>query len=233
MTNRLITARRRTSLLLFAPALFLAVILMALPSAAASITNGDFEAVQIGSPYFSLNSSDVPGWTHTGDDGGGFLWAIGYRDPGGSVTVAGSGNQFVTMGGGFDHIGTSSWSTVITGLVPGDSYLLDFMMADENNFSTTPQAITVDFPAGSSTLPVTFSDDLFPAQGQNYWTQWIDEQMGFVATDTSATVQFTATTQYDVALDDVRVTDAVVPEPRLPVLLAACFLAALLVCKRF
>ena len=78
MIYRLITARRRTLFLQFAPALFLAVILFALPAAAASITNGDFEAVQIGSPFVSTNPADVPGWTHSGDDGGGFLWAIGY-----------------------------------------------------------------------------------------------------------------------------------------------------------
>ena len=232
MIYRLITARRRTLFLQFAPALFLAVIFNALPAAAASITNGDFEAVQIGAPFVSTNPADVPGWTHTGDDGGGFLWAIGFSDTGGSITVAGSGNQFVTMGGGFDHVGTSTWSTAITDLLPGDTYLLDFKMANENNFSTTPQAITVSFPAGSSTLPITFSDDVFPATGQNYWTQWIDEEMAFVATGISATVQFSATTQYDVGLDDVRVSDAIVPEPSFLGLLACGLFAGLIARKR-
>ncbi len=110
--------------------------------------------------------------------------------------------------------------------------MLDFMMADENNFSTTPQAITVSFPAGSSTLPVTFSDDVFPAQGQNYWTQWIDEGMTFVATGTSATVQFSATTQYDVGLDDVSVSDVIVPEPGMLGLLAFGLLAGLAAHRR-
>jgi len=218
MIHRLITARRRTSFLQLAQALSLVVILTALPAAAATITNGDFEAVQIGSPFVSTNPADVPGWTHTGDDGGGFLWAIGYTDPGGSITVAGSGNQFVTMGGGFSAVGTSSWSTTITDLVAGDTYLLDFMMADENTFTSTPQQITVSFPSGSSTLPVTFAATILPTT--NYWTAWQNEEMAFLATDTSATLQFSATTQYDVGLDDVRVSDAVIPEPNLLILLA-------------
>lgn len=203
-------ARRRTSVLHFAPALFLVVILAALPAAAASITNGDFEAVQIGSPFFSTNPADIPGWTHTGDAGDALLWAIGYSDSGGSVTVAGSGNQFVTLGGGFDMVGTASWSTSITGLTAGNSYLLDFMMADENTFSPDQQ-ITVDFTSGSPTLPVTFT--AAGSSSANYWRNWQNKEETFLATDTSATVQFTATTQYDVGLDDVRVSDTIVPEP--------------------
>src|SRR5216684_8815167 len=144
MIQRFYVARRRTLFLHFAPALFLAVILAALPLAAASITNGDFETVQIGSPFFSTNPADIPGWTHTGATGDALLWSVGYSDSGGSVTVAGSGKQFVTLGGGFDMVGTASWSTGITGLIPGNAYLLDFMMADENTFSSDQQ-ITVDF----------------------------------------------------------------------------------------
>ena len=197
----------------FAPALFLAIILAGRPATPASITNGDFEEVQIGSPFFSTDPSDVPGWTHSGDVGGGFLWAIGYSDAGGSILTAGSGNQFVSMGGGFDAVGASSWSTSITGLSPGDSYLLDFMMADENTFIATPQEITVDFPSGSSSLPLTFAATLLPTS--NYWTAWQDQETTLLATDTTATVRFTATTQFDVGLDDVQVTEIpnVVAEP--------------------
>ena len=141
------------------------------------------------------------------------MWAIGFSDMGGSINVAGSGNQFVSMGGGFDHVGTSSWSTAITGLTPGNTYFLDFMMADENTFTSTPQEITVDFLAGSSTAGQTFAATMLPSS--NYWTAWQNQEMAFVATDIGATVQFSATTQYDVGLDDVRVSDTpnVVPEP--------------------
>jgi hypothetical protein len=212
MIQRFYVARRRTSFLHFAPALLLAVILAALPAAAASITNGDFEAVQIGSPFFSTNPADIPGWTHTGAPGDALLWKVGYSDSGGSVTVAGNGNQFVTMGGGFDMVGMASWSTSITGLIPGNSYLLDFMMADESTFSSDQQ-IMVDFTSGSLTLPVTFT--AAGSSSANYWRDWQSKEETFLATGTSATVRFTANTRFDVGLDDVRVSDAIVPEPSL------------------
>lgn len=211
MIQRFYTARRRTLFLHFAPALFLAVILAVLPLAAASITNGDFEAVQIGAPnYYSQSASDIPGWTHTGNPGDALLWAVGYSDPFGSIITAGNGKQFVTMGGGFDDVGTASWSTTISGLVAGSSYLLDFMMANENTLSPDQQ-ITVDFTSGSPTLPVTFT--AAGSSSANYWRDWQNKEETFLATGTSATVRFTATTQFDVGLDNVRVSDAIVPEP--------------------
>ena len=228
MTNRLISARERTLLLPFAPALLLAVILIALPAAAASITNGDFEAVQIGPPYFSTNPADVPGWTHNGEVGDALLWAVGYSDPFGSIVTAGSGNQFVTLGGGFEETGAGSWSTSITGLIPGDSYLLSFMMANENTLSANQQ-IVVDFLSGSSTLPVTFTASQTPTA--NYWRNWEAEQETFLATDSAAIVRFSANTQFDVGLDDVTVSSAVVPEPS-SAWLAAAALAVLFVHKR-
>src|ERR1700686_145026 len=98
---------------------------------AATITNGNFEAVAIGSPFNSSNPANIPGWTHTGTVGDALLWAIGYSDGGGSVTVAGSGRQFVTLGGGFDATGSATWSTTITGLTAGNSYVLSFDTATE------------------------------------------------------------------------------------------------------
>src|ERR1700676_688327 len=96
---------------------------------AASITNGSFEDVAIGSPFFSSNPANVPGWTHGGTVGDALLWAVGYSDGGGSITTAGAGNQFVTLGGGFGPTGTADWSTTITGLSAGGSYILSFMTA--------------------------------------------------------------------------------------------------------
>lgn len=51
------------------------------------------------------NIPEVPGWTFGwtpyNDPGDGQLWAIGFTDPPqGSITTAGQGNQFVTLGGG-------------------------------------------------------------------------------------------------------------------------------------
>jgi hypothetical protein len=158
-------------------------------ASAASVTNGDFEAVQIGFPFSSANLANIPGWTHTGTLGEGPLWAIGYTDSLGSVTVAGSGRQFVTLGGGFGFQGSASWTTTITGLTPGNSYNLNFMIAYEGANTlqfTTQQSMTVGFNAGSST-----QSQIFSASGTNavnYWRTWLPETLLFTATGTSAIV---------------------------------------------
>jgi len=194
--------------------LIIALVVVALTMRAAgavTITNPDFEAVQIGSPFKSANPSDIPGWTHAGADGDALLWAIGFGDISGSVTAAGSGKQFVTLGGGFDISGSASWSTNITGLAPGTGYLLKFMMANEGDFSGHQQ-ITVDFPSGSSTGAQTFTATQTPT-AFTYWLPWEDEELVFVATDTTATVRFLANTQFDVGLDNVRVSVVSTPTP--------------------
>ena len=180
---------------------------------AATITNGDFEAVQIGSPFDSSNAANIPGWTHTGTVGDALLWAIGYSDSGGSVTVAGSGKQFVTLGGGFNTVGSAAWSTMITGLVPGTTYALGFMLAREGSFQSSPVPITVTFASGSSTGAQSFS---VSTNTTNYWRNWEQKQDTFIATDTSATVQFAVTNiADDLGLDDVTVAAVPtgVPEP--------------------
>jgi hypothetical protein len=193
----------RSNLFIFTSTLML----LTCPIRAATIMNGDFEAVMIGSPFVSTNPADIPNWTHSGAAGDGLLWAVGYMDTGGSITVAGHGNQFVTLGGGFSGTGTGVWTTNITGLIPGNSYLLSFMMADEG--SPPNQQITVDFASGSPTPA-----QLFTAIGSsvpNYWRNWQSKQETFVASAATATVRFSATTQFDVGLDFVTVAD--VPEP--------------------
>src|SRR5438105_10378954 len=110
----------------------LSLVLAAIGEARAApiIANGSFEDVQIGSPFVSSNLANVPSWTHAGVLGDGPLWHVGYSDGGGSITVAGAGNQFVTMGGG-GASGTASWDQVVTGFTPGNTYNLNFKMASE------------------------------------------------------------------------------------------------------
>ena len=182
------------------------------PGSAATITNGDFEAVQIGAPFDASNPADIPGWTHSGTVGDGLLWAIGYADGGGNITSAGSGKQFVTLGGGFFATGTASWSTDITGLTPGTSYMLGFMIANEGGDVGGPQSMTVSFTSGSSTGAQGYTA---AAQAANYWKTWLPEQETFMATASTATVQFSVTNQrFDMGLDDVTVnTPSAVPEP--------------------
>src|SRR5579864_7125719 len=191
---------------------------------AATITNGDFEAVQIGSPFDSSNSANIPGWTHTGTVGDALLWAIGYSDGGGSVAVAGSGKQFVTLGGGFGTVGSAAWSTMITGLVPVTTYALGFMLAREGGFQSAPVPLTVSFTAGSSTGPQNFSAS---TNTTNYWRVWEQKQDTFVATDTSATVQFAVTNiADDLGLDNVTIAAVPtgVPEPATILLIATALI---------
>lgn len=183
--------------------------------AAPFIQNGDFEDVQIGSPFISANPTDTPGWTHAGTVGDGLLWAVGYSDGGGSVTVAGHGNQFVTLGGGFGVAGSASWTTnTISGLIAGDLYTLGFDIANEGADVGGPQSMTVFGSTGGLILdPVLYPA---PAAGVNYWRTWIPESETFTAGGTTASLTFQVSNQAeDMGLDNVTITPAVVetPEP--------------------
>src|SRR6266849_3788255 len=152
------------------------------------IQNGDFEDVKIAAPFMSKNRADVPGWTHSyGDPGDALIWRIGYADGGGTVTNAGHGSQFVTLGGGYYAPGSPSWSTTISGLTPRKTYRLSFMLANEN--LVIPQTITVAFISGSST-PAPSST---VQSGQGYWTLWENKTQNFTATAATAQVRFSVT----------------------------------------
>jgi hypothetical protein len=223
---------KNTAILVAAAAL--SIVLMARASATPAITNGSFEAVQIGAPFVSSNPADVPGWTHSGSPGDGLLWAIGYSDSGGSVTTAGAGNQFVTLGGGFFAPGTADWSTTITGLTSGDSYILSFMTATELGTGTEPggpQTMTVGFISGSSTSPQSFTSADSPAA---YWRLWVTQHYAFVANASSAVVDFSVNNQqFDMGLDNVRVTTAArVPEPSSMLLLSSALVSLIPLMRR-
>lgn len=185
------------------------------------VTNGSFEAVQI-SGEFSSNPADIPGWVHTGSPGDALLWRAGPQCCGGTDTAkAGDGEQFVTLGGGFDNVGSAAWSQTINGLTVGQSYLVNFLMASEGETST--QQMTVGFTSGSSTAPMTFTS--LPTNTL-FWQNWGPEQYTFVAGATSATLQFSVTNQrYDVGLDGVSISpQTAVPEPSSRLLLGAVLL---------
>lgn len=170
------------------------------------VTNGSFEDDVIGSPYYT---SAVPsGWTKGGSAGDASMWRIGYVDGGGSITVAGEGSQFITMGGGYGGSGTTTWSQTVSGLGIGDTYQLNFKIASEGPCCGT-QMLHVDF-LGSSTAGQDFSATPITA---NYWRDWTEQSMTLVATTSDVTLQFTYTGRYDMGLDDVRLALAV-PEPQ-------------------
>jgi hypothetical protein len=187
---------------------------------AAVIINGDFEAIQIGGPDFrSSNTADIPGWTHGGTAGDALLWNKGFND-GFASAHAGSGNQFVTMGGGFTTSDTSSWTTTITGLNSGQTYRLTFMIAYEANFNQfnvcgeavnsctpiipIPQTVTVAMAGGGSGSFTTGTANT------PYWGTWENENLLFVASGPSENATFAASTQFDVGLDNVQIS--AVPE---------------------
>jgi hypothetical protein len=184
---------------------------LALPGWSAPIVqNPSFEAVQIGSPFLSSNPADIPNWTHTGTVGDALLWAIGYSDTGGSITVAGAGRQFVTIGGGFESAGTGSWSQSITGFTIGQAYNLSFMLAGE--CSTCGAQVVTARATGVTTIMNNYTA---PIPDVNYWRTWQAFSLPFIADATTEAISFSSTTRFDVGLDNVNVSQAIsgVPEP--------------------
>ena len=128
--------------------------------------------------------------------------------------TAGAGNQFVTLGGGFFNSGTARWSTTITGLTIGQTYNLTFEIANENNFTTSPQP---EGPPSPQTLSVSINsvamgDFTAPVDMNSiYWKSWIPESVSFVATSTSESLAFSSTTNFDIGLDNVQITQTPIP----------------------
>ena len=190
-----------------------ALALLALPLASHAsvtdfVTNNSFEDVQIGSPFHSTNPADVPGWTKVGPNGDSLLWAKGYVDSAGSVQTAADGNQFVTLGCGFNSssCGLTSWSQTFS--LPAGSYTLQFAMAAE--FVNSTQAVNVALTGGANAVQ-DFSAD--GSIAQNYWADWETKSLDFSATGAPVTLTFlTNNLGFDVGLDNIHVLSAV-PEP--------------------
>src|SRR5581483_9962571 len=85
----------------------------------------------------------------------------------------------------------------------GSTYNLSFLIANEGEASS--QSVRVLFPSGSATGAQTFTTST--GAGQLYWKSWEQKSMQFLATATSATIQFSVTNQqYDLGLDYIQVT---------------------------
>ena len=171
------------------------------------IQNGSFEDVQIPGA-FSANPSDIPGWTHTGAAGDALLLRAGPQCCGGTnMALAGDGNQFVALGGGFGPTGSAAWSQTISGLTFGQLYTVTFLLAAEGETAT--QQITVGLLNGSATAPETFTS--LPTNTL-FWRNWGPETYDFVPNATSATLQFSVVNQaFDVGLDGVSIAPVPLP----------------------
>jgi len=186
---------------------------------AVPVANYSFEDVVIAFPYRSVNVLDVPGWTRAGSAGDAALWRVGYVDGAGSVTVAGDGQQFVTMGGGYSSggttTGTTSWEQSIGGLISGQVYLLEFQMAAEAAGGPfTSEGITQTLTASLIGVGTIAQDFTATNNVGNYWRDWETKSLAFTADASSMTLKFSYSGPYDVGLDNVRITErSSVPEP--------------------
>ncbi len=182
---------------------------------AVPITNSSFEDVVIGSPYNSANPADVTGWTRTGAAGDAAIWRVGYADGAGSITVAGDGQQFVTMGGGYGPTGATSWEQSIGGLTSGQIYLLEFQMAAEAAGGPfLPAGITQTLTASLIGIGTTAQNFTATNTVGNYWQDWEAKSLAFTADAPNMTLKFSYDGPYDVGLDNIRITErSSVPEP--------------------
>jgi len=191
------------------------------------VQNPSFETNVLASP-FDGDATTVPNWVH-GGVGDGPHWAIGYSDVGGSITTAGQGNQFVTMGGGGTP-GTGSWSQNVSGFTVNAQYILSFMLAGETTADSN-QVVTAEIIDGG-TQQQNFTA---PASASvNYWRTWQTFNMTFTANATTEQLFFKSTTIHDVGLDNVSITQVVTgaPEPGTCVLFGAGIAAFALLRRR-
>jgi uncharacterized protein (TIGR03437 family) len=170
-----------------------------------TIVNGDFEVPVIRAPFISTVA--VPGWIHSGATGLGNLARVGFTDGIGSISVAGHGSQFLLLGSGPDLKGDARWSTNITGLSPGVTYTLGFLMGSQ--LPRVASTVNVSFFAGSSTPAQSFMMSPFALA---YWGTWESKQMTFVAAAATVTVVFSIFEQgSELGLDFVTVALAAPP----------------------
>jgi hypothetical protein len=184
-------------------------------SAANFIVNGSFEDSSFnggGSGFvLGLVGNDVPGWFIPSTDGT-YPWGIQNGAFGAGPTPY--GNQWFIIGETGASGGTPNDYTIqqtMTGLTPGNTYTLSFAISSEENCCAVAE---VSFLSGSSTGAMDFTA---PGVTTTFWDTWGTDSMTFVATSSSATLQFKDLAiefpgGADLGLDNVSVVGSAVPE---------------------
>lgn len=186
------------------------------------IINGSFELDRWAGYQYDLEISGLTGWVASdpGDASPLYPWGINEAAYGNTPW----GDQFVVIGGYGADMGTSIQQTV-AGLTIGQVYTLSFGLASEGyaagGFAGNAN-VQVSMVAGSSTVSAVYSPVL---SVNNYWDTWAMYSYAFTANATSATFAFEdlamTETGYDVGIDNVSFSGAVVPEPTTLLLLCA------------
>lgn len=170
---------------------------------AASLSLGLAGSAQaVGFVNGSFETGDMTGWTTDSPYG---------LNPFGTTYGSGmDGTYWHWLAGWEVNIVTSQ---TLTGLTPGATYFVDFIMASEH---VNSDSLRVSVDGGAGTL---FSA---PPKSSDFWDTWVPQRYAFVATGTTATVQFDTiglnAAGYDVGLDKVSLSSAV-PEPASVILL--------------
>jgi hypothetical protein len=187
------------------------------PASAAVIVNGGFEAQSGSIPDGTDAFVNPTGWNTTN-----ILIAVGFW----GTAVPPEGRIFALIGNGSDQPG-DSLSQTINGLTAGQSYKVTFELGGENwHAPGSVETVNVSMLDGSSSLSEIFnaptSSNVCNTCGPGdsvLWDHWSFFTYDFLATATSATIQFQQTdaTQSfgDTGLDNVSIAPIVVgvPEP--------------------
>lgn len=173
----------------------------------ATISNGSFEFGDAPNSFTPLNSGSgaITGWTIGGH-------SVDYI---GSYWAAAEGNRSVDLNGN----GQGILSTSIIELVVGRTYNLLFAMSGNPDNGPTLKQLDVELVGATLSGSGSFSYDTATngtARPANM--NWVEMTVQFVANATEATLRFVSrtgdeTNKFGPALDNVRVTAAVVPLP--------------------
>ena len=131
------------------------------------------------------------------------------------------------MGGGSGAIGSATWSTTITGLTLGTTYVLGFMSSAETNSLLQTGTVTVD----TTSMNFTPSNSFSP----NYWGNWVQYHMNFTASGSTASLTFSVINiPQDMGIDNVTITTASpsVPEPGTLILFGSSAVGAFAALRR-